>query len=96
MYNGHCYGFYDQSLSWSVAREKCQEVGDRYDLVVIDNDEENQFLKDKMKDYETTQYWVGLEENCDRDGLVWTDGSDLFDTAWTSSSSYQVISAISS
>ena len=47
-----------------------------------------------MNDYDTTQYWIGLEENCDRDGLVWTDGSNLFDTAWTSSNPDQVINTI--
>ena len=95
MYKGNCYGFYEQILPWSSAREKCQEAGEHYDLVVIDSDEEIQFLKDKMIDYDTTQYWIGMEENCDRDGLVWTDGSNLFDTAWTSSNPDQVINTIS-
>ena len=45
-YDEHCYGFVDESKTWKEAQDWCKEVGDRYDLVVIDNENENQFLID--------------------------------------------------
>ena len=82
-YNGHCYRFFDETFSWSASRDQCREEGEQYDLVVINDSGENQFLKDNIKNsHSESQYWIGLKENCDRGGFIWVDESDLSYNNW--------------
>ena len=68
--NGHCYGFVDQSLSWYNARDQCKQTGEGYDLVTIEDNEENQFLKDKISsDFNGNEFWVGAKEDDDGNRL---------------------------
>ena len=91
--DGHCYGFVDQSLSWYNARDQCKQIGDDYDLVTIQNDEENQFLKDKIRtDFNGNEYWTGAKENSNDNGFKWVDGSDVTYTDWTGGDPNEVIS----
>ena len=72
-------------MSWYNARDQCNKIGEDYDLVTIESDEENQFLKDKIKnDFNGNEYWIGAKENNDKNGFVWVEGSDLIYTDWTS------------
>ena len=81
--NGHCYGFVDQSLSWYNARDQCKQIGEGYDLVTIENDEENQFLIDRIRnDFDGNEYWIGAKENNNDNGFNWVDGSALTFTNW--------------
>ena len=83
----------DQSLSWYNARDQCKQIGDDYDLVTIQNDEENQFLKDKIRtDFNGNEYWTGAKENNNDNGFKWVDGSDLIYTDWTVGDPNEVIS----
>ena len=83
LYNGHCYRFFEETLSWSASRDHCKEEGEEYDLVVVNDSDENQFLKDNIKDsHNESQYWIGLKENCDRNGFIWVDESDLSYDKW--------------
>ena len=83
MNNGHCYGFVDQNLSWYAARDRCKQEGEGYDLVVIHDAEENQFLKDKINSqFKGNEYWMGMKENNKKDGFTWVDGSDVSFNDW--------------
>ena len=83
----------DESLSWYNARDQCKQIGDDYDLVTIQNDEENQFLKDKIRtDFNGNEYWTGAKENSNDNGFKWVDGSDLTYTDWTGGDPNEVIS----
>ena len=44
LYNGHCYAFSTNSVKWLQAREAC-ETYPNTDLVVIDDEEEQNYLK---------------------------------------------------
>ena len=80
---GHCYGFMEQTLSWYDARNRCKQEGESYDLVVIDDNNENQFLKDKIINiFEKSDYWIGMKENDNDYGFVWIDGSDVTFNNW--------------
>ena len=96
-YNGHCYGFVDKSLQWAVARDRCKEVGTGYDLVVIDDKEENQFLKNQIETrFNGSEFWIGLiKEKNSKDALKWVDGSDLSHTDWMSDEPNEVMRMIS-
>ena len=83
--NGHCYGFVDQSLSWYNSRDRCKQLGEEYDLVVVNDNEENQFLKDKIRNqFSGNKYWMGMKENDKDDGFDWIDGSVVSYTDWKS------------
>ena len=80
-YDEHCYGFVEESKTWKEAQDWCKEVGDRYDLVVIDNENENQFLIDhRNKKHIGNQYWIGLKRlstSADQsEEFAWVHGSD--------------------
>ena len=50
--------------SWTEARTYCRDIKDGYDLVVIENSEENEFLKSKIQSrYNDDDFWIGLKEN---------------------------------
>ena len=73
----------DQSLSWHDARDRCKQVGEEYDLVGINDREENQFLKDRIRSqFSGTEFWIGMKENDNKDGFTWVDGSDLTFDDW--------------
>ena len=59
---------------------KWKEIG--YDLVVINGKAENDFLKShvtSLKKY----FWVGLNENEEKDSFAWIDGSDFtYGSTW--------------
>ena len=60
-YNEHCYGFSGESLAWDDAQNRCNGLGDGYNLVVIDNEEENKFLTNhRNTKYIGNEYWIGL------------------------------------
>ena len=48
-------------------------------MAVINDSAENQFLKDNLV---STEYWVGLKENCDRDGFIWVNDTDMSYDNW--------------
>ena len=80
-YNGNCYGFSrNEKLKWDEARTKCQEIG--YDLVVINDEAENEFLKNHVASSHK-YFWIGLRENEAKDSFVWIDGSDfIYGNTW--------------
>ena len=55
-----------------------QKMDESYNLVVIENEEEYQFLKKKFKSSNNhQQYWIGLIETEERNNFEWVDGSNL-------------------
>ena len=48
-------------MIWDEAQTRCQGVGDGYDLVVIDDEDENAFLTEHRNAKHTgNEYWIGL------------------------------------
>ena len=97
--NGHCYGFDTQSLKRSGARQKCLGIKDGYDLVVINDSEENEFLVEQIRTrFNGQQFWINLRESEDKKSYIWTDGtkfefgSSLYTDPWESSNPNEVYS----
>ena len=82
----NCYWFGDQTKTWYNARQECKKEGVGYDLVVIDDTEENKFLREKIETLKNGQYWIGLKANNRNDWFVWVDGSALTFEDWDKSS----------
>ena len=59
-------------LKWEEAKAKCQEIG--YDLVVINDKAENDFLKNHAISW-NSKFWVGLVKS--EGSYTWVDGSEL-------------------
>ena len=53
-------------------------------MVVINNKEENEFLKQQIEtNINETEYWIGLIENDSKNSYNWVDGSDFaFGNSW--------------
>ncbi|XP_072038583.1 CD209 antigen-like protein A [Amphiura filiformis] len=85
-YNGKCYYIQAPSVqSWDYARTTCQAKGG--DLVVINNQAENDFLRRKL--ISSGGHWIGLTDAESEGTFVWVDttfartgGKDLLYTNW--------------
>ncbi|KAK2142134.1 hypothetical protein LSH36_994g01031 [Paralvinella palmiformis] len=86
-FNGSCYRMYQRSNTFEEARSFCQNDG--ADLVVIANEEENQFLKELFYLQEDLQspetIWhafIGLTDMAKEGTHVWVDGTPLSYSNW--------------
>ncbi|XP_072018798.1 hyalin-like isoform X2 [Amphiura filiformis] len=72
-YNGNCYWIQAPSVpSWNNARAMCQEMGG--DLVIIDDQAENDFIRDLIPTTGMLGYWIGLTDTVNEGTFVWVDG----------------------
>ncbi|XP_041857538.1 C-type lectin domain family 10 member A-like isoform X2 [Melanotaenia boesemani] len=76
MFSCSCYLFSTTSGSWDQGREGCRGRG--ADLVVIDNDEEQEFLTKFAKG----KCWIGLSDKETEGTWKWVDGTNLTLTNW--------------
>ena len=67
--------FYKKKKTWPNARSECQKIDGGYDLAVINDASEADFLKEQL----TTQkyMWIGLKKNETSEDYVWVDSSLL-------------------
>ncbi|KAM8870534.1 C-type lectin domain family 12 member B-like isoform 1-T2 [Spinachia spinachia] len=83
LFQSNCYKFLTSNYSscwktWTESRDECLKQG--ADLVVIGSREEQEFLNNHTKYYNSDQhgYWTGLSQTG-----TWVDGSNLTVTYWT-------------
>ena len=70
------------SKDWNTAKENCREVGG--ELVKIESEEENQFIKTEYLS-PWGRYWIGLSDLDSNGQWEWTDGTGLTGYAkWSS------------
>ena len=62
--------------SWAAARDFCMSIG--ADLVVIESDEENQWLAQQN----VTAPWIGLSDSDSEGNFVWVDGQSPNFSRW--------------
>ena len=75
-YNGKYYKFPTNTRIWDGARKYCKNIGTGYDLVVIENSEENQFLKTQLQAcFEEDDFWIGLKGTGVNGKYAWVDNS---------------------
>ncbi|XP_076116628.1 perlucin-like protein [Mytilus galloprovincialis] len=73
-YNGHCYYFGEDILSWFNAQRKCQLIGGN--LVKIDDSSENTWLKSKSNGAGSGIYWIGLSDLVEGE-FRWTNDQEV-------------------
>uniref|UniRef100_A0A671VYY2 C-type lectin domain family 9 member A-like n=1 Tax=Sparus aurata TaxID=8175 RepID=A0A671VYY2_SPAAU len=79
----NCYFFANEGWNnWDGVREECRKTN--ADLVVIDSQEEQEFINNHTKAYydEKHGYWIGLSRKDVKDGWKWVDGSNVTVTYW--------------
>ncbi|XP_067416510.1 hepatic lectin-like [Emydura macquarii macquarii] len=72
-----CYYFSNMTKDWRGAKQFCTEQGSH--LVIINNDNEQGFLKDRNKD---TIYWLGLSDVEEEGKWQWEDNSQFSTSFW--------------
>uniref|UniRef100_A0A673IRU1 C-type lectin domain-containing protein n=1 Tax=Sinocyclocheilus rhinocerous TaxID=307959 RepID=A0A673IRU1_9TELE len=68
---GSCYIHFDERETWTSAEQHCQELNSH--LVSISSQEEHEFVKTQVHDYQ----WIGLNDKDVQNQFRWTDGSPL-------------------
>ena len=69
-----------EKKTWSNARAYCQNIDGGYDLVVIDDASEKDFLQEQLttqKHITDVPLWIGLKKNETSEDYVWVDSSLL-------------------
>ena len=84
MNRGQCYSFNTLTLTWSDARELCKNVGVGYDLVVINDEVENQFVANVIENEfgDGKTFWIGLKLEETKKIFEWVDDSELNYQYW--------------
>ena len=82
----------DEVYSWYDAKDQCEKDGEGFDLVVINDSKENQFIKEKIEnEFYQNEFWIGLIENDNDDDFEWVDDSELSYTDWKSDGKDEVM-----
>ena len=67
-YNGNCYSFSNDRAIFSDAETNCNKLGRSYHLVIIKDENENNFLKTMiLSRTNDEQHWIGLRRLDSRD-----------------------------
>ncbi|KAI8522210.1 hypothetical protein Bbelb_019640 [Branchiostoma belcheri] len=77
-YNKHCYRLSRWKFSWSEANQNCKQSS--ANLASIQNQEENNFVKDLIKKAPAKQVWIGLRKGR---RWKWSDGARLSYRNWS-------------
>ncbi|XP_013801306.2 struthiocalcin-2 [Apteryx mantelli] len=92
-FDGRCYGFFPQELSWRRAEGFCQRLGARTHLASIHSEEEHQAIismlassqpySDSEEEEEADdEVWIGLHRPLGRRNWEWSDGTKMDYGSW--------------
>uniref|UniRef100_A0A8B9P6K9 C-type lectin domain-containing protein n=1 Tax=Apteryx owenii TaxID=8824 RepID=A0A8B9P6K9_APTOW len=91
-FDGRCYGFFPQELSWRRAEGFCQRLGTRTHLASIHSEEEHQAIismlassqpySDSEEEEADDEVWIGLHRPLGRRNWEWSDGTKMDYGSW--------------
>ncbi|XP_068787232.1 struthiocalcin-2 isoform X3 [Struthio camelus] len=90
-FDGRCYGFFPQELSWRRAEGFCQRLGARTHLASIHSEEEHQAIVSMLASSQPysdseeeagEEVWIGLHRPLGRRNWEWSDGTKLDYGSW--------------
>ena len=71
VYNDHIYALYDYEMSWTFARELCNDLGGH--LVTVTTADENKVITDLIQSGSKDAYWLGASDITDYGKLEYTE-----------------------
>ncbi|CAL1584535.1 unnamed protein product [Knipowitschia caucasica] len=81
-FKDRCYKYVSTRLTWGDAEVYCQSQNSN--LVSIRDDEENDFVKTLIQNFDHTQgmTWIGLSDNHKEGAWMWSDGYPVTFNMW--------------
>ncbi len=80
-FNGHYYQVYDNSMTWTEAKEYCEKLGGH--LVTITSIEENNYIKDLVvSNGKKNAYWLGASDSESEGVWKWVTGEPFEFSDW--------------
>ncbi|NXP44533.1 CL17A protein, partial [Heliornis fulica] len=73
-----CYFFSTTTKSWFAAKEDCGDFNAH--LVVVDSEQENEFLRNNIN--RTSTYWLGVTDQLEEGTWVWMNGEGTSISYW--------------
>lgn len=87
--NNHIYALYDYEMSWTFARELCEDLGGH--LVTVTNLQEEQLVEDLISSGSKNAYWLGATDITEfstttftEKKYTWITGEDFSYSNWAS------------
>ncbi len=82
VFNGHSYKVFDESMTWSEAKEYCESLGGH--LVTITSLEEQSFVENIVNNGNKNCYWIGATDEVTEGDYQWITGESWYYTNWSS------------
>lgn len=79
-FQGKKYRVYDEVLTWSEAKTKCEEMGGH--LAVAESQKKNEFLKNLLSKSGLTEVWLGATDEKKEGEWRWVTGPKMDFHAW--------------
>ncbi|XP_052260655.1 perlucin-like protein isoform X2 [Dreissena polymorpha] len=70
-FESSCYMFGKDVAAFTVAEQYCRQHGGH--LIHVDNNHENNFIKDRLRDLKASHFWSGLTDEDIEGTWVWFD-----------------------
>ena len=80
-YNGHKYQLFDESMTWSEAKAKCESLGGH--LVTVTGAKETEIINELIKQGKKNYYWIGLKRDSSGNFSKWITGESASYTNWS-------------
>ena len=81
MYNGHIYEIYSAGISWTEAKQYCENRRGGH-LMTVNNSGEHDFIKSQLKNTGVTRYYIGGTDEEKEGEWRWVTGEPFTYTCW--------------
>jgi hypothetical protein len=84
-HNSSTYVFITDAKSWDSAQGYCLGLDAGFNLVTVNDSQEEDFLAQQQKPYGKTLWWIGYSDQSQEGQFSWVDGSSSGYSNWASS-----------